>query len=85
MFLYKICCKVVNTASVLSLAFFLHLHHSIGSLDLFKWPPDCSYEDGSNFSFLFSFTEDYDGALGVFTEMAYLAQERGGKISKMYS
>jgi len=24
-------------------------------------------------------TEDYDGALGVFTEMAYLAQESGGK------
>lgn len=24
------------------------------------------------------FTEDYDGALGVFTEMAYLAQESGG-------
>ena len=28
---------------------------------------------------LFFLTEDYDGALGVFTEMAYLAQERGGK------
>lgn len=24
------------------------------------------------------FVEDYDGALGVFTEMAYLAQESGG-------
>lgn len=24
-------------------------------------------------------TEDYDGALSVLTEMAYLAQERGGK------
>ena len=28
--------------------------------------------------FFFSPPEDYDGALGVFTEMAYLAQERGG-------
>lgn len=28
---------------------------------------------------VFCFTEDYDGALSVLTEMAYLAQERGGK------
>lgn len=29
---------------------------------------------------LFFVTEDFDGALGVFTEMAYLAQESGGKL-----
>ena len=26
------------------------------------------------------FVGDYDGSLGVFTEMAYLAQERGGNL-----
>ena len=28
------------------------------------------------------FVGDYDGSLGVFTEMAYLAQERGGNLYK---